>query len=71
MEVLEGSWEETFIWEVKAAEIWATTKSLILTVWQGAAGQWDSWWQGMALAYLRDRKEAPVVGTWEARVSVV
>jgi len=40
--VLEGGWEGTLVWEVKAAELWVTIKSLILTIWEGAAGQWDS-----------------------------
>lgn len=71
MNVLEGGWEGTFVWKVKAAELWATTKSLISTVRQGASGQQDRWYQGVTLAYLRNRKEAPVVGTWEARVSAV
>ena len=69
--VLEGGWEGTFVWKVKAAELWATTKSLISTVRQGASGQQDRWYQGVTLAYLRNRKEAPVVGMWEARVSAV
>lgn len=69
--VLEGGWEGTFVWEGKASELWAATKSLILTIQHGALGQGDCWCQGRTLVCLRHRKEAPVFGTWEARVSVV
>lgn len=54
--VLEVGWEGTLVCEIKAAELWATTKSLSLTIWEGATGQWDSWCQAMTLAYLRNMK---------------
>lgn len=56
MNVLEGGWEGTLVWEIKAAELCATTKSLTLAIWEGATGQWDSWCQAMTLVYLRNMK---------------
>lgn len=56
MNVLEGAWEGTLIPEVKAAQLWPATKSLIMTFWEAATGPWDSWCRAMTLAYLRNMK---------------
>lgn len=57
----------TWGWGVKAAELWVTIKSLILTSQRGASGKGPSCCKGMT-GLFENRKEAPVVGTWEARV---
>lgn len=44
-----------------------TIKSLILTSQRGASGKGASCCKGMT-GLFENRKEAPVVGTWEARV---